>query len=56
MRLGETLVKAIAMLCRCLTRGRDIINIKMKWAVVVLALATVVGLGVLMIQRGIRRS
>ena len=51
MRLGETLVKAIAMLCRCLTRGRDIINTKMKWAVVVLALATVVVLGVLMVQR-----
>ena len=51
MRLGETLAKAIAMLCRCLTRGRDIINTKMKWAVVVLALATVVVLGVLMVQR-----
>jgi hypothetical protein len=51
MRLGETLVKAIDMLCRSLMHGRDILNTKMKWAVVGLALATVVVLGVLMVQR-----
>ena len=51
MRLGETLLKGIDMLCRSLAQGRDVLDTKIKWAVVGLALATVVVLGVLMVQR-----
>ena len=50
MRLGETLGKAIDM-CRSFAHGRDIFDTKIKWAVVGLALLTVVVLGVLMVHR-----
>jgi Glycosyltransferase family 87 len=39
------------MLCRTLTHGRDILDSRMKWAVVGLALVMVVVLGVLMVHR-----
>ena len=50
MRLGEKLGKAIDM-SRSLAHGRDIFDTKIKWAVVGLALLTVVVLGVLMVHR-----
>jgi hypothetical protein len=50
MRLGETLGKAIDM-CRSFAHGRDIFDTKIKWAVVGLALLTVVVLGMLMVHR-----
>src|SRR6266403_905817 len=40
-----------SMLCRSLTLGRDILDSRMKWAVVGLALVMVVVLGVLMVHR-----
>src|SRR6266478_8575523 len=40
-----------SMLCRSLTHGRDILDSRMKWAVVGLALVMVVVLGVLMVHR-----
>ena len=40
-----------SMLCRSLTHGRDILDTKVKWAVVGLALVMVVVLGVLMVHR-----
>jgi hypothetical protein len=40
-----------SMLCRTLTHGRDILDSRMKWAVVGLALVMVVVLGVLMVHR-----
>ncbi|HWX77270.1 MAG TPA: hypothetical protein VNY32_07330, partial [Candidatus Acidoferrales bacterium] len=39
------------MLCRSLLHGRDVLDSKMKWAVLGLALVTVVVLGVLMVHR-----
>jgi hypothetical protein len=39
------------MLCRSLAHGRYILDSKMKWAVVGLALVMVVVLGVLMVHR-----
>src|SRR5215475_7171057 len=50
MRLGEKLGKAIDM-SRSLAHGRDILDTEIKWAVVGLALLTVVVLGVLMVHR-----
>src|SRR5499426_4410856 len=50
MRLGEKLGKAID-LSLSLAHGRDIFDTKIKWAVVGLALLTVVVLGVLMVHR-----
>jgi magnesium-transporting ATPase (P-type) len=47
----DLLKKAVDMLCRSLAHGRDILNSKMKWAVVDLALVMVVVFGVLMVYR-----
>src|SRR4030095_11914941 len=47
----DLLKKAVDMLCRSLAHGRDILDSKVKWAVVGLALVTVVVLGVLMVYR-----
>jgi alpha-1,2-mannosyltransferase len=45
------LVEVVDMLCRSFTHGRDILDTKIKWAVVGLALVTVVVLGALMVHR-----
>jgi glycosyl transferase family 87 len=47
------LVRAVTMLCRNLSHGRDVLDTKTKWAVVGLGFILVVVLGVLMVYRAV---